>query len=191
MAEAVDMRKFRIRGVIKFLIWTTASGALIVFFWVSYFNGTIYRHYYYKANMDGYAINAFAIAHATKDTPAFLKIGPFESVEGLQAAPVKKGDRLPGNATGIISKKIVGEGKRAALHEGTLKVMIPKEIREARGVRFIDTFKHKGVETNPWGAVWSVAFILFFGASLGLMAEGFTDMMGLKIKKIKHYEGVH
>jgi hypothetical protein len=26
---------------------------------------------------------------------------------------------------------------------------------------------------------------------LGSMAEGFTDMIGMKISKIKHYEGVH
>ena len=105
--------------------------------------------------------------------------------------PVKKGDLLPANATGIIDKKSVEEGKRVALDGNTLKVMIPSQIKVSKGFKFRDTFMHKGVETDPWGGVWAVFFVLALGLCLGCMAEGFTDMLGMKLEKIKHYEGVH
>ena len=38
-----------------------------------------------------------------KENPALVQIGPFEKIEGLQAVPVKKGDRLPVNANGVIT----------------------------------------------------------------------------------------
>ena len=78
-----------------------------------------------------------------------------------------------------------------ALDGNTLKVMVPSTIKDSKGFKFRDTFMHKGIETDPWGGVWAVAFILVLGFSLGLMAEGFTDMIGYKLEKIKHYEGVH
>ena len=120
-----------------------------------------------------------------------VEVGSFQKIEGLQAVPVKKGDRLPTNTNGIIDKKTVQEGKRVTLEGNTLKVTVPMQIKESKGFKYKDTFKHKGIETNPWGGVWSVAFILGLGVALGLMAEGFTDMCGLKLEKIKHYEGVH
>jgi hypothetical protein len=104
---------------------------------------------------------------------------------------VKKGDRLPANTNGVIDKKTVAEGKRVTLEGNTLKVTVPMQIKESKGFKYKDTFKHKGIETDPWGGVWSVVWILALGFSLGLMAEGFTDMCGYKLEKIKHYEGVH
>jgi len=35
--------------------------------------------------------------------------------------------------------------------------------------------------------VWNVAVVIALGVSLGFMAEGLTDMLGWKIKKIEHY----
>ncbi len=33
--------------------------------------------------------------------------------------------------------------------------------------------------------------VIGMGLTLGYMAEGFTDMLGIKLQKIKHYEGAH
>ena len=179
------------RGTIKFFVWGAVATALTVYFWAEYYNGNMAKQYYYKAKSTGWAINADSFKDASKEQPAVLQIGSFETIEGLQAVPVKKGDRLPTNTTGIIDKKVVDEGKRVTLDGNTLKVTVPSQIREAKGFKFRDTFKHKGVQTDPWGGVWSVAFILIMGFALGMMAEGFTDMLGWKIQKIKHYEGAH
>ena len=186
MAEAS-----KTRGAIKFLVWTAIAAAIIVYFWVEYFNGNLVQAYYYKAKTDGWAVNADTFKDATKDKPAILQIGSFEKIEGLQAVPVKKGDRLPTNTNGIIDKKTVEEGKRVTLDGNTLKVTVPSQIKEAKGFKYRDTFMHKGIETDPWGGVWAVGFILALGLHLGLMAEGFTDMCGYKLEKIKHYEGAH
>jgi hypothetical protein len=179
------------RGAIKFCVWAAVATALTVYFWAEYYNGNMAKQYYYKAKSTGWAINADSFKDASKEQPAVLQIGSFETIEGLQAVPVKKGARLPANTTGIIDKKVVDEGKRVTLDGNTLKVTVPSQIREAKGFKFKDTFKHKGVQTDPWGGVWSVAFILIMGFALGMMAEGFTDMLGWKIQKIKHYEGAH
>ncbi len=124
---------------------------------------------------------------ATKEKPISLEIGKFNPLEGLQATAVKKGDRLPTNTNGVISKKLVEEGKRVKLDGDKLVVMIPMQIQEARGFKFKDTFKHKGVETNPWSGVWNVCWILALGVCLGYSAEGMTDMFGLKLTKIQHH----
>jgi len=182
---------FRVRGTIKFVVWTALSAAVCIYFWMEYFNGNLQRQYYYKAKSNGWAVHAEAFKDATKDKPAMLQIGSFEKIEGLQAVPVKKGDRLPFGATGIIDKKTVDEGKRVTLEGNTLKVTVPWQIKDSKGFKYRDTFTHKGVETDPWGAVEAVLFILVLGFCLGSMAEGFTDMIGMKIEKIKHYEGAH
>ena len=183
MAEAM-----RRRGIIKFAVWTVASVALFYYAWSTYASGQMVTWFYYKADMDGYAVNESFFLNATKEKPAMLQIGNFKKIEGLQAVSVKKGDRLPGNADGIISSKILKEGKRAKVEGNFIKVMIPSQIQEKSGFKYKDTFKHKGVETNPWSGVWNVAVVIALGFCLGLMAEGFTDMMGFEIKKIKHYE---
>lgn len=66
-------------------------------------------------------------------------------------------------------------------------MLAPWEIKESKGFKYKDTFIHKGIKTNPWSGLWNVALVIGLGLTLGLMAEGFTDMMGLKIKKIDHY----
>ena len=83
--------------------------------------------------------------------------------------------------------KILKEGKRATLEGNHVKVTVPWEIQQAKGFKFKDTFKHKGIETDPWAAVWNVFMVLALGLSLGFMAEGFTDLLGWKIKKIEHF----
>ncbi len=181
----------RLRGTIKFLVWTSASVAICVYFWAQYYNGTLKKHYYYKAKTAGWAVHADNFRNATKENPAILQILTTDKIEGLQAVPVKKGDILPTNTNGIIDKKTVEEGKRVVLDGNTIKVLVPSTIKESKGFKYKDTFMHKGIETDPWGGVWAVAFILVLGFTLGSMAEGFTDMIGMKIKKIKHYEGAH
>ncbi len=184
-------KMFQPRGTIKFAVWTAVSIGISVWFWMQYYNGTLLNQYYYKTKTSGWAVHAEDFKTANKDKPAILQIGSFEKIEGLQAVPVKKGDRLPVNATGVIDEKTVKEGKRVALEGNTLKVMIPSQIKEAKGFKYKDTFTHKGVETDPWGGAWAVGFILVLGFSLGSMAEGFTDMIGMEIHKIKHFEGAH
>jgi hypothetical protein len=181
----------RTRGAIKFFVWGAIVSALTIYFWMEYYNGNMAKQYYFKAKSNGWAINSETFKDASKEKPAILQIGSFDTIEGLQAVPVKKGDRLPTNTNGVIEKKVVVEGKRVTLECNTLKVTVPSQIRESKGFKFRDTFKHKGIETDPWGGAWSVAFILIFGFSLGMLAEGFTDMCGYKLEKIQHYEGAH
>lgn len=186
MAEAMKGR-----AIIKFVVWTILSVALLAYAWSTYRSGQMVTWYYYKASTDGYAVEVSSIMNATKEKPAVLQIGTFQKLEGLQAVLVKKGDRLPENANGVISNKILKDGKRAKLEGNTLKVMVPAQVEEKSGFKYRDTFKHKGVQTNPWSGVWNVAIVLFLGFFLGMMAEGFTDMMGFKLKKIQHFEGAH
>ena len=70
-------------------------------------------------------------------------------------------------------------------------MMVPVQIKESKGFKFRDTYKHKGVTTNPWSGVWNVFIVCGLGFALGMMAEGFTDMLGIEVKKIKHFEGAH
>ena len=174
------------KGTIKFLFWLGVSVGLFYYAFHSYNTGQMVSWYYYKAKSDGYAIHSASFKTATKENPAMLQIGKFDKIEGLQAVEVKKGDRLPVNADGVIEKKVVKDEKRAKLEGEMIKVMVPSEIKDARGFKFRDTFKHKGVQTNPWSGVWNVGMVLFIGLALGLMAEGFTDILGMKIEKIVH-----
>jgi hypothetical protein len=175
------------KGTIKFLFWTAVSVGLFYYAWFSYTSGQMVSWYYYKAKSDGYAIHSASFKTATKENPVMLQIGKFDKIEGLQAVEVKKGDRLPVNADGVIEKKVVKDEKRAKLEGEMLKVMVASEIKDARGFKFRDTFKHKGIVTNPWSGVWNVVMVLVIGLALGLMAEGFTDVMGLKLEKIVHH----
>jgi hypothetical protein len=181
----------RRKGAIKFIFWGACAIGLFYYAFHTYNTGQMVAWYYYKANTEGYAVNADTFKNANKEKPALLTIGPFEKIEGLQAVPVKKGDRLPINANGIITSEQIKKGERATLEDKFVKVTVPSKIREAKGFKYKDTFKHKGVQTNPWAAVWNVALILVLGFCLGLLAEGFTDMFGLKLEKIDHFEGAH
>jgi hypothetical protein len=145
--------------------------------------------FYYTAKIDGYAVNADSIANSTRENPAVLKVGPFGRVDGGRAVPVRKGDRLPLNATGVISLDEVKKGKRARIDADTLEVMVPSQIAQQAGFRYKDSFKHKGIKTYPWAAVWNVLITFGLGLSLGYMAEGFTDLIGVRIEKIRHFEG--
>ena len=179
------------KGATKFIFWTLVAIGLFYYAFHAYYQGTLVAWYYYKASENGYAVNADALKGGTKEKPAVLQVGPFEKIEGLQAVPVKKGDRLPINATGIISNKQLKEKDRAVLEENIIKVTVPTKIKEAKGFKYKDTFKHKGIQTNPWASLWAVLLVVFLGISLGLMAEGFTDMCGFQLKKIDHFEGAH
>ncbi len=189
MANDKDMAAYKRRGMMKFIFWTVLS-VLVAAYWIwSYTSGQMINWYYYTASADGYAVNDTTFKNATKDNPAMLVIGKFEKIEGLQAVSVKKGDRLPENANGIIGLDILKAGKRAVLEGEQIKVTVPWEIKESKGFKYRDTFKHKGIKTNPWSGAWNIAMVILFGLCLGFMAEGFTDMFGLKLKKIKHFEG--
>jgi hypothetical protein len=189
VAKDFDMAAHKRRGIVKFAVWT-ALAVLVGAYWVySYTSGTMIRWYYYTAAFDGYAINDVTFKDASKDKPAMVAIGNFEKIEGLQAVPVKKGGRLPENANGVIGLDVLKAGKRAVLEGEQIKVTVPWEIKESKGFKYRDTFKHKGITTNQWSGAWNVLMTIGFGMCLGYMAEGFTDMMGLKLKKIVHFEG--
>ena len=174
------------KGTMKFVFWAAVSIGLFYYAFHSYNTGQMVSWYYYKAKTDGYAIHSTAFKTATKENPAMLQIGKFDKIEGLQAVEVKKGDRLPVNADGVIEQKVLKEEKQAKLEGEMIKVMVPIKLKEAKGFKYKDTFKHKGVQTNPWSGVWNVGMVLAIGLALGLMAEGLTDIMGLKLDKIVH-----
>lgn len=177
------------RGAIKFVFWAVCSIGLFVLVGYLHTSGKFEEWYYHKAADEGYAVNADAFKNATIESPATLEIGSFGKLDGLQAVKVNKGDLLPMSANGIILKKIIDEGKRAKVDGDKLMVMVPWKMESAKGFKFKDTFKHKGIETYPWAAVVNVLLVVFIGVSLGYMAEGFTDVIGIKLEKIRHFEG--
>ena len=179
----------RTRAAVKFCFWTLAAAALILVVARSYTSGQMAAWFYYSAKIDGYAVNADSIAGATKEKPARLRVGLFDRLDGTTTVLVRKGDRLPLHATGVISLADVKKEKRVRLEGDTLVVLIPWQIAEKSGFRYKDTFGHKGVQTYPWAAVWNVLVTFGLGISLGYMAEGFTDFLGVKLEKIRHFEG--
>ena len=181
MAE-IDRRK----RVFKFSFWLIVSAGLFLYIVRSYTSGQMINWYYYTASLDGYAVDANLSMNATKDNPVMLNVAKQDEIKGLMAIPVAKGDRLPKNANGVISLAEIKTGKRVALEGQTIKVTVPWQIKESKGFKYKDTFKHKGIKTNPWSGAWNVAMVLCLGLSLGLFAEGLTDLMGMKIEKIDH-----
>ncbi len=179
----------RIRATIKFVFWTAVACVLITTVVWSYLSGQMATWYYYRASEEGYAINSSTFRDATKDKPAVLQIGPFKRIEGLQAVPVKKGDRLPENANGVISADVLQRGRRATIQGNLISVTVPFQIQEKSGFKFKDGFTHKGIRTYPWAALWNVGMVLGLGLSLGFMAEGLTDLLGIRIERIRHFEG--
>jgi hypothetical protein len=175
------------RGVFKFFFWTAVSVALFAYAVRAHVSGQLSAWYYHKASASGYAVNSNAFNNATPEDPALLTITTADRLEGLMAVRVQKGDLLPANANGVIGDDVLKAGKRVSLANGALVVKVPWEIKTAKGVKFKDTFKHKGVETYPWGAAWNVAMVIGLGLALGFMAEGFTDAMGMKFEKIQHH----
>ncbi|HYR02403.1 MAG TPA: hypothetical protein VES58_03590, partial [Syntrophobacteria bacterium] len=189
VANDMDMAAYKRRETMRFIFWTIMAGLVSVYWLWSYFSGQMVRWYYYTAAFDGYAINDVTFKDASKDKPAMLAVGNFDKIEGLQAVPVKKGGRLPEHTNGIIGLDILKAGKRAVLEGEQIKVTVPWEIKESKGFKYRDTFKHKGILTNPWSGAWNLAMVIAMGLCLGLMAEGLTGMFGLKLHKIKHFEG--
>jgi hypothetical protein len=177
------------RAAIKFTFWLIVAIVSIGYVAKAHYSGKLAAWYYYEASSDGFAINADSFQDASKTNPARLAIKKTDTIDGLIAVPVKKGDRMPFHANGVISEKELKKGKRATLADATLTVLVPWEIQESKGFKFKDTFKHKGVETYPWAAVWNVVMVMLLGLSLGYMAEGLTDLLGIKIEKIRHFEG--
>ena len=176
----------RRKAAFKFYFWLVISVGLFWYIIHSYTSGQMIQWYYYTASLDGYAVNANLFMNATKEKPVVLNIARQDEVKGLVAIPVAKGDRLPRNANGVISLAEIKAGKRVVLEGQTIKVMVPWQIKEAKGFKFKDTFMHKGIRTNPWSGAWNVAMVLCLGLALGLVAEGFTDLLGMKIEKIQH-----
>jgi hypothetical protein len=181
-----DNESMRRRGVFKFVFWTAVAAVVMILTVRSYMSGQMAEWFYHRAAASGYAINADLFKDASKDHPASLQVTTGNEISGLQAIRVEKGDRLPRNTNGVIADTTVAKGRRAALSGSTLHVMIPWEMKDAKGFKFKDTFKHKNIETWPWSGVWNVVIVALLGISLGLMAEGFTDMLGLKLEKIQH-----
>lgn len=181
-----DTRSRR-RGIVKFVFWALVATAVIVFTVRSYTSGQMAEWFYHRASLTGYAVNADAFKGASKSNPARLQITAGDTVAGLQAVRVQKGQRLPRNSNGVISDEVLAKGKRATLTDATLTVMVPWELKESKGFKFKDSFKHKGIQTWPWVGVWNMVIVALLGLSLGLMAEGFTDMLGVKLEKIRHH----
>jgi hypothetical protein len=177
------------RAAVKFIFWTGSAVGLFIYAFHANRTGKLAEWYYHTAATDGYAVNADTFAKANKQSPALLEIGRFDRLDRPVAVKVKKGDRLPAKANGVIATKIIKEGKRASLEGDRIKVTVPWEIQQAKGFKFKDTFKHKGVETYPWAALWNVLMVFAIGLSLGFMAEGFTDLLGMKLEKIEHHAG--
>jgi hypothetical protein len=175
------------KGAIKFFVWAALAVAMCVYVFYAHETGKIDQMYYHSTKLDGYAVNTKEFFNATKENPALLQIAKTDEIKGLMAVPVKKGDRLPKGANGVIEKKVIDEGKRAKVEGDKLVVMVPWQIKESKGFKYKDRFIHKGVKTDPWSGVWNVAMTIGIGLCLGFMAEGLTDMLGWKIKKIEHF----
>ncbi len=177
------------RARIKFVFWTAMSVICVGIVVRSHVTGQMAGWYYHTAALDGYAVNAKAFMHATAESPAFLEIGPFSQLDGLQAVRVGKGDRLPANANGIIPVEVLKAGKRASLVGDQIRVTVPWQMQDSKGFKYKDSFMHKGIQTNPWAAVWNVVMVIAIGLSLGFMAEGLTDALGMRFEKISHFQG--
>lgn len=180
---------FRFRAVIKFCFWVVATVFVLSYAIHFYTSGVMVHWYYYKAKADGYAVNSKLFMDATPEKPALLAVGDFKKLDGLQATLVKKGDVLPEHTTGVIGMDVVEKGRRVVLEGDQLKVMIPWETKEAKGFKYKDTFTHKNIQTNPLSGVWNLVMVGLIGVCLGYLAEGFTDMIGLKFQKIDHSVG--
>jgi hypothetical protein len=180
---------FRRRASIKFAFWALVTVVVFTYAISTYRSGQMVHWYYFKAKADGYALNTRLVSDATPQNPATLAIGNFEDVSGLRAVAVRNGDVLPEGATGVIDLATIAEGRRARLSGSSLIVMIPWQLVESKGFMYRDEFTHQNVQTNPQSGVWNVLMIGAMGLSLGYLAEGFTELLGLRLKKIDHTVG--
>jgi hypothetical protein len=175
--------KYKGRVLIRFAFWALATALIFSFAINSYTSGEMVNWFYYRAKVDGYAINDKAFMDATKDKPALLAIVQKDAIIGLEAARVKAGDLLPRGANGVIEDSELRDGKRVALEANQIRVMVPIQIKEAKGIAYKDTYKHKGVQTNPLSGPWNVAVVVLMGLTLGMLAQAFTDYFGLEFKQ--------
>ncbi len=183
------MRRPRLRAAVKFFFWAAAT--LVVFTYAIHFyrSGKMVHWYYYKAKADGFAVNTKTFADASPEKPASLAVGDFKILDGLKATPVKAGDILPAETTGVIDLRTVEDGKRVRLRGDRLDILVPWQFKEAKGFKYKDSFTHKNIKTNPVSGVWNLVMVGLIGLCLGYLAEGFTDFIGLKFKKIDHTVG--
>jgi hypothetical protein len=181
--------QFRGRALIKFLFWAVSTVLVFAYAISTYRSGQMVRWYYFQAKADGYAINAKAFEQATRENPVSLVIGEFADVAGQRAVRVAKGSRLPQGTNGVIDLATVDAGDRVRLDGGQLVVTVPWQIKEAKGFKFRDGFTHKNIRTNPWAGLWNLVMVGLVGLCLGFLAEGFTDVLGLKFEKIDHSVG--
>ncbi len=180
---------FRGRAIIKFLFWAVATTVVFTYAISFYRSGQMAHWYYFKASADGYALNTRLVVDASPKQPITLEVGTFTVVDGLRAVLVHKGDILPDGATGVIDRQTVKKGRRAKLVGDRLLVLVPWELKESKGFTYRDEFTHKNVKTNPMSGVWNVVMVGLIGLCLGYLAEGFTDMVGLRFQKIDHTVG--
>ncbi|MCX6543297.1 MAG: hypothetical protein NTV05_02660 [Acidobacteria bacterium] len=181
--------KFRWRALIKFLFWAVATIVVGAYAINTYTSGQLVRWYYFESRADGYAVNTKGFEQATREQPVYLTIGAFSDVRGLRAARVTKGSRLPEGTNGVVDLATVDEGTRVRLDRGQLVVSVPWQIKEAKGFKFRDGFTHKNIRTNPYAGLWNLIMVGLVGLCLGFLAEGFTDLVGLKFQKIDHSVG--
>jgi hypothetical protein len=181
--------QFRGRALIKFLFWAVSTVLVFAYAINTYRSGQLVRWYYFQAKADGYAINSHAFEQATRENPVSLAVGEFADVTGQRAVRVTRGSRLPEGTNGVIDLATVDTGDRVRLDRGQLVVTVPWQIKEAKGFKFRDGFTHKNIRTNPWAGLWNLVMVGLVGLCLGFLAEGFTDVLGLKFQKIDHSVG--
>jgi hypothetical protein len=178
----------RRRAALKLLCWGTVATASVLYVVHCHRSGQLSQWFYHTASVDGYAVDADAFKDATPRRPALLAPVASGHLHGAVAVRVRQGQRLPPHANGVIADTVLRAGKRAAVDGDRIKVMVPWEMQQAKGVRFKDTFKHKGVKTYAWAGVWNVVMVLILGIALGFLAESVTDLLGVRLERIQHHE---
>ena len=179
-------RPSRPRAALKFLGWLAAAASVFAYAIHTYTSGTMARWYYYEATADGYAVSAKHFAEATPERPASLIIGEFAALSGLQAVPVRAGQVLPRGATGVIGLDVLRAGTRVRVEGPRLVVLQPWQVGEAKGFTFREGFSHKNVRANPISGVWNLIMVMLMGLTLGFTAEGFTDLIGVRLRRSDH-----
>ena len=107
------------KGAIKFVVWAALAVALCVYALYAHTSGKIDQMYYHSTSSNGFAVNTNEFFSASKEKPALLKIGPADEIKGLMAVPVKKGDRLPRGANGVIRQEGGRRGQAGQSWMGT------------------------------------------------------------------------
>jgi hypothetical protein len=133
-------RENKIRALIKFAFWSVLSCAFLCLAFYLHKSGKFAEWFYFRASEDGYAINALSIMDATVEKPIALAVGQFDRIDGDRAVRVRKGDRLPVNANGVITDKVLKESEQAVFEGAYVLVKIPWKMQDAKGFKYKDTF---------------------------------------------------